>query len=185
MDNAWTHMNNAWGHHASCTCAIGPHTDPLAVLDSNFRVYSATPCSQQAQYGGPGDSSFYLQQRLQARLDPANNNHVCLDLQVQLRNDPPSQPIDNTLVRWSSAVTGWHKVARIDIYPQTFTSLAQQQFCARLAYNPYQGLKVHAPLGGINRARGAVLPAVYEASLQANGWKHFAPGEVTGAETFN
>ena len=29
---------NAWGHHASCTCAIGPR-EQNGVLDSNFRVY--------------------------------------------------------------------------------------------------------------------------------------------------
>lgn len=28
----------SWGHHASCTCAIGPDSDPNAVLDSNFNV---------------------------------------------------------------------------------------------------------------------------------------------------
>ncbi|MBV9631810.1 MAG: GMC family oxidoreductase N-terminal domain-containing protein [Xanthobacteraceae bacterium] len=30
--------NEAWGHHASCTNKIGPSTDPMAVLDSRFRV---------------------------------------------------------------------------------------------------------------------------------------------------
>ena len=30
--------NEAWGHHASCTNRIGPSTDPMAVLDSSFRV---------------------------------------------------------------------------------------------------------------------------------------------------
>src|SRR6266851_4292469 len=30
--------DNAWGHHASCTNAMGPATDPDAVVDSNFRV---------------------------------------------------------------------------------------------------------------------------------------------------
>ncbi|KAK9321253.1 GMC oxidoreductase [Lipomyces orientalis] len=30
--------NNAWGHHASCTCPIGAENDPYAVLDSNFKV---------------------------------------------------------------------------------------------------------------------------------------------------
>ncbi len=30
--------NQAWGHHASCTCKIGADGDPMAVLDSNFRV---------------------------------------------------------------------------------------------------------------------------------------------------
>lgn len=31
-------MNQAWGHHASCTCPIGAANDPMAVLDSAFRV---------------------------------------------------------------------------------------------------------------------------------------------------
>jgi len=30
--------NNAWGHHASCTCAIGPR-ETAGVLDSRFRVH--------------------------------------------------------------------------------------------------------------------------------------------------
>ena len=31
-------QDEAWGHHASCTNKIGADDDPLAVLDSNFRV---------------------------------------------------------------------------------------------------------------------------------------------------
>lgn len=30
--------NEAWGHHASCTCPIGKDDDPMAVLDNRFRV---------------------------------------------------------------------------------------------------------------------------------------------------
>ncbi|KAF3935172.1 hypothetical protein ABW20_dc0108082 [Dactylellina cionopaga] len=30
--------NNAWGHHASCTCPIGADSDPNAVLNSKFQV---------------------------------------------------------------------------------------------------------------------------------------------------
>ena len=30
--------NQAWGHHASCSCKIGTDEDPMAVLDGNFRV---------------------------------------------------------------------------------------------------------------------------------------------------
>ena len=32
--------NTAWGHHASCSCAIGPRADG-GVLDSDFRVHGA------------------------------------------------------------------------------------------------------------------------------------------------
>ena len=31
--------DTAWGHHASSTCPIGRADDPMAVLDSSFRVY--------------------------------------------------------------------------------------------------------------------------------------------------
>jgi choline dehydrogenase len=31
-------QNEAWGHHASCSCKIGRDDDPMAVLDSRFRV---------------------------------------------------------------------------------------------------------------------------------------------------
>jgi choline dehydrogenase len=31
--------DQAWGHHASCTAAMGRRSDPLAVLDSRFRVH--------------------------------------------------------------------------------------------------------------------------------------------------
>jgi choline dehydrogenase len=146
--------------------------------------YSAFPCEQQAQYGAPGKTPYYLQQRLENLLDPANNNHLCLDLQVQIRNTPASQPIENTLVAWDDRVAPWHKVAKIDIYPQTFTSTAQQKFCERLTFNPWHGLKVHLPVGGINRARRDVMHALQDVRLQANGLTRFAPSELTGDEVF-
>ena len=31
--------NEAWGHHASCSNKMGPANDPMAVVDSNFRVH--------------------------------------------------------------------------------------------------------------------------------------------------
>jgi len=34
--------NEAWGHHASCTCPIGKDSDPMAVLDSKFKVRGTT-----------------------------------------------------------------------------------------------------------------------------------------------
>jgi len=33
---------NAWGHHASCSCPMGPADDPAAVVDSRFRVHGVS-----------------------------------------------------------------------------------------------------------------------------------------------
>jgi choline dehydrogenase len=33
--------DEAWGHHASCTCAMGPAGDPRTVVDGAFRVHGA------------------------------------------------------------------------------------------------------------------------------------------------
>lgn len=35
-------QDEAWGHHASCTCPIGADDDPMAVLDTNFQVRGTT-----------------------------------------------------------------------------------------------------------------------------------------------
>ena len=35
-------MNEAWGHHASCSCKLGAKDDGTAVLDNNFRVRGTT-----------------------------------------------------------------------------------------------------------------------------------------------
>lgn len=31
--------NEAWGHHASCSNKMGPPSDPMAVVDGQFRVH--------------------------------------------------------------------------------------------------------------------------------------------------
>jgi hypothetical protein len=152
--------------------------------DDHVIKYSALPDEQQTQYGKPGKTPYYLQERLENRLDPANNNHLRLNLQIQMRADPASQSIENTLIAWNAKTSPWRKVATIDIPPQTFATTAQQEFCERLTFNPWHGLKVHLPVGGINRARRDVMQAMQDVRLKANGLTRFGPGCVTGNETF-
>jgi choline dehydrogenase len=153
--------------------------------DKTIVRYSAFPERQQTQYDHRGNTEDYLSTRLQNRLDPANNNHLRLDLNVQFRRDPKTEPLENTLVAWSNKTSPWHKIATIDIYPQIFSSTAQDEFCERLTYNPWHGLMAHKPEGGINRARRDVMHAMQDVRLKANGLTRFSPHALTGDETFN
>jgi choline dehydrogenase-like flavoprotein len=155
-----------------------------SMLGDQVVKYAAYPCEQQAHYNKPGQTPGYLAQRLQNVLDPANNRHFCLQLKVQVQNDPDKQPVENTLIAWNDRVAIWQSAATIDIYPQNFSSQAQQDFCERLTFNPWHGLQAHRPVGGINRARRDVMQALQEVRLKANGWTRFGPHEVTGDEVF-
>ncbi len=153
--------------------------------DSHVIKYSAFPAEQQTQYGSPGDTPYYLQQRLENQLDPANGNHLRLNLQIQMRTDPITEPIENTLVAWSVAKSPWMKIATIDIYPQIFATTAQQEFCEHLTFNPWHGLIVHKPVGGVNRARRDVMHAMQDVRLNANRVPRFGASQLTGDENFN
>ena len=137
----------------------------------------------QAQYGRPGNTPYYLRTRLQDYLDPANNNHLKLALNIQYRE--PGQSIENTLVPWSRDPASWHKVATIDIYPQIFSTADQDAFCERLTFNPWHGLMADKPEGGINRARRDVMHAMQDVRLKADGLTRFGPHALTGNENFN
>jgi choline dehydrogenase len=153
--------------------------------DTRVIKYSAFPAEPQTQYGGPGEPPYYLQQRLENVLDPANNHHMRLNLQIQMRTDPATEPLENTLVPWSEKKSPWLKIATIDIYPQIFATTAQQEFCEHLTFNPWHGLKAHLPRGGINRARRDVMHAMQDVRLHANGVPRFGPDQLTGNEEFN
>ena len=160
---------------------LGPPKRKGGDLEPQVVKYGAFPCTPQAQFNKPGHSSFYLMDRLQNVLDPVNNNHLCLNLRVQVRNTSDSQPIENALVAWDERDSEWLQVAKIDIYPQIFNTTAQQKFCEQLSFNPWNGLKVHMPVGGINRARRDAMNALQDVRLKANGLSRL---QTTGDETF-
>jgi len=159
--------------------------DQQVQLGNQQVKYGAFPCETQVAYARPGTEPYYLRTRLRETLDPAYKGHLCLNFMVQIRSDPKRQPLENALVAWSPKDSPWQQVATIDVYPQEFSFSRQDAFCERLTFNPWHGLVDHTPLGGINRARRNVMHALQDERFKLNGQKRFAPGELTGNETFN
>ncbi|MEO8673372.1 MAG: hypothetical protein ABI411_18815 [Tahibacter sp.] len=162
--------------------SVAPYTLQETGGPSSIIKYGAFPCDgKKSRWDAPGTSPNYLTERLAEELDPAKpDSGVCLDFMVQIRADD-SQPIDTTLVAWDKKKSPWHKIGRLDIYPQAFQSPEQWAFCQNLTYNPWHGLAAHTPLGDINRARRDVMKAMQDVRLRENGNQRFEP---TGNEVF-
>jgi hypothetical protein len=90
---------------------------------------------------------------------------ACFDFLVQVQTDPYTMPIEDPSIVWRSP---FRKVATIEIPAQRFETAEQMQQCENLSFNPWHSLPEHRPLGGINRARKVVYPALSKLRCDRN-----------------
>jgi hypothetical protein len=82
------------------------------------------------------------------------------DFLVQFQTDAESMPIEDASVEWPEADAPYRPVARIRIPPQDLTGPAREAACEHVAFNPWHTLADHRPIGGFNRARRDIYPAM-------------------------
>lgn len=162
--------------------------DPLAIRywsstpyswgETGPAKYSVRPCAAVPVEKPDKKDPDFLRAALSARL---KNAGACLEFLVQLRTDPPRQPIEDPTIAWREKRSPFRAVATIDIPAQRFESPEQQRFCEDLSMNPWHAVAEHRPLGGINRVRKVVYEAVSKLRHDLNG---AARSEPTGDETF-
>jgi hypothetical protein len=99
----------------------------------------------------------YLRQRLEEHLANAD---TYFDFMIHFQTDAKKMPIEDPTVVWDEALSPYQKVATIKIPSQSCGAPAQMAFCEHLAFNPWRTLPEHRPLGGINRVRKEVYPAI-------------------------
>jgi hypothetical protein len=75
------------------------------------------------------------------------------DFCVQFQTDPEKMPIEDAMVEWSEKDSPYRTVATIRIPSQAFESADQMNFGESIAFNPWNALQEHQPIGGMNRAR--------------------------------
>jgi hypothetical protein len=114
----------------------------------------------------------YLRSDLKKRMAAYD---TCIDLQIQIQNDPAKQPIEDTSVEWDARQAPFTSIGYVAIPRQDVDAApAAEDFCNSLTYSPWHARVENRPLGNIMRAR---LP-VYEASRKLRG----GIGEPTGDE---
>lgn len=99
----------------------------------------------------------YLRRRLEDHLAHAD---ASFDFMIQFQTDANKMPIEDPSVAWDEALSPYLKVATIRIPSQNCGSPERAAFCEHVAFNPWRTLPEHRPLGGINRVRKAIYPAI-------------------------
>jgi hypothetical protein len=102
----------------------------------------------------PGDT--YLADALRTRLESADASFEFL---VQFQADAASMPIEDASLEWKEADSPYVPVARIRV-PRQAVKPPGTGACEEVSFNPWHCLVEHRPLGGMNRARRLIYPAL-------------------------
>jgi hypothetical protein len=132
--------------------------------------YTAKPCAINGKDSIPKSTKDdnYLRTRM---IEHFKNADACMDIYVQARTDN-AMSVEDSRVEWK---TPWSKVATLsmkkgvqDIAPTPDSSLAQNQACDTLSFNPWHSLPEHKPLGSMNRVRKSVYEHISKLRHEIN-----------------
>jgi hypothetical protein len=125
-------------------------------LGANIAKVSVWPCNGQSTttQGTTEDNPDYLRTDLQTRLAAGD---VCFEVGVQIRKDPANESVEKGSSVWDEQRNPFVKVGRVIVHQRTTAeATADEEFCNDLAFNPWNGIDQHRPLGHMNRARKLV-----------------------------
>jgi hypothetical protein len=128
---------------------VGPRVAKLAVW----------PCYGQptTTQGTTQDDPNYLRADLEHRLASGD---VCYEFGVQLRKEPSNESVEKGSAVWDEQRNPFVSVARLVIQQRTAEQArVDEDYCNDLAFNPWNGVVEHQPLGHMNRARKQVYAA--------------------------
>jgi hypothetical protein len=125
--------------------------------------YIVRPTSPAVESRPTAPTDTYLRDALSARLA---HGEASFDFLVQFQTDPQRMPIEDASVEWMAEQSPYVPLARIRIPPQTVSDAARDDRCEQVAFNPWHALSQHRPLGGFNRARREIYPAMARFRLE-------------------
>ncbi|HET9023723.1 MAG TPA: hypothetical protein VFN64_04075 [Burkholderiaceae bacterium] len=117
--------------------------------------YSLRPTSRHKSRKPATLGESYLSEAMQVHLD---GHEATFDFCVQFRQ--PGMPIEDAAQRWDEAKSPFLKVATLHLPIQRFRNHKRARQAEALSFSPAHALPEHAPLGGLNRARGKIYAAL-------------------------
>lgn len=129
--------------------------------------YIVSPSAEEHGPPSPAASSRsanFLREALAAELDPVRGGRekVVLDFSVKVLHAPDAKAVEDATRWWNGPSDRTALLGHIEIPTQNFQTPDDICACENSAFNPWNCLPAHRPLGSLNRMR----LAVYLASLQ-------------------
>lgn len=121
--------------------------------------HAMLPCSTAEPAEQEQSGRDRLTAAMQAHLERGD---ACFEFAVQFQTDPAAMPIEDASRIWPEDQSPLRTVARLTIPPQEFTNEAAMARCETMTFDSWRGIADHQPLGGINRVRAIVYPALAE-----------------------
>lgn len=134
-------------------------TTPYRFGERRAVKYAVKPCSSITTAAAIPLTDHYLRDVLRAHLE---RSEACFDFMVQFQTDDRTMPIEDATVEWKEHESPFRAVARIRIPMQNIEEPGRMRRCEDVAFNPWNSLLEHEPLGGLNRARREIYRAMAE-----------------------
>jgi catalase len=140
-------------------------TTPYAFGDHRAVKYSAKPCSGISSKQPSTLSENYLADNMQQHLAQAP---ACFDFMLQFQTNDEDMPLEDASVIWNEDDSPFQTVARVHIQNQDFRSPEAMTACEDIAFNPWQSLPEHEPLGRMNQVRKRIYSIISKMRIGAN-----------------
>ena len=127
-------------------------------LNQHAIKFSAKPCTDSTTKASqdPQDPNFLRQ----AMVDSLKTESSCFDFMIQKQGNPDTMPIEDPRVEWDRKASPFQKVATLTVLKQEFDTPENATFCRDIAFNPWNALPEHEPLGTINLIRKVVYQSI-------------------------
>lgn len=127
-------------------------TTPYQLNDLKVK-YHIKPTSSYKSTLPNKKSENYLTDNMQKHL---NTSEASFDFYVQRFKNEKATPIENAGKEWKEKNSPFTKVGRLTIPMQDFNTENRNYLAEQFSFSPAHALKVHQPIGGLNRARIAI-----------------------------
>jgi hypothetical protein len=142
---------------------------------NTYAKYSLVPTSTYKSTMPSRLSENYLSENNAGHL---RSHEASFDFMVQLFTNEQQTPLEDAGIRWQETYTPFVKVATLHIPKQEINTEERWRIAEAISFSPSNALKVHEPVGPLNRARTEVYWRIAEYRTKMNKLQPIVPTQA-------